>query len=249
MNSITFKNIYNAGEIYSETEMYTQYHLPEMPLYYDSNFMAFTKMPTVSEFQKAEQAQLLVHKKHNQHHLKFTFPENEQLSKELTSYLERTGYDIGFLELYAIQPNDFPEIHPSPYIQMLPVDEENLEAFLHMQQTVDGQSGELFAEQKANQHRANFTNPNWLQLIAIVNGDIVGSVDCIIERDTVEIDGLHVVENMRHQGIGGQLQCYIMEHFSDKWVILVADGEDTARDMYQHQNYQLLGYQYEVIKS
>ena len=57
MHSITFKTIYNSGKSYSETDLYTQYHLPDMPLYYDSNFMAFIKMPTVSEFQKAEQAQ------------------------------------------------------------------------------------------------------------------------------------------------------------------------------------------------
>ena len=247
MHSITFKTIYNSGMFYAETELYTQYHLPEYPLYYDSNFTAFKKMPTVTDFQQAEQAQRFVHQAHNQHHLKFTFPENQQPSKELTSYLNRTGYDIGFLELYAVRPTHFPEVRSSPSIHVLPVTEQNFEDFLHMQLAVDSQYGKAFAEQKTKQHRANFERPNWLQLIAIVDGELVGSVDCIISAHTVEIDGLHVLESMRHKGVGSQIQGYIMKRFSDRLIVLVADGEDTVREMYRRQNYTLLGYQYEVM--
>lgn len=39
-----------------------------------------------------------------------------------------------------------------------------------------------------------------------------------------------------------------MDHFYTKSIILVADGEDTASEMYQRQNYCLEGFQYEAFK-
>lgn len=39
-----------------------------------------------------------------------------------------------------------------------------------------------------------------------------------------------------------------MNQFFDKTVILVADGEDTPREMYRKQHYQYLGFKYVVMK-
>lgn len=39
-----------------------------------------------------------------------------------------------------------------------------------------------------------------------------------------------------------------MESFPEKTVILVADGEDTPREMYKKQNYQYHGFRYETQK-
>lgn len=109
MNNITFDDIYNAGVVVITSDTYIQYHLPTMPLYYDSNYISFQKIPSVAEFQKAEHAMRLYHSARNQHHLKFTFPQNERLSKEVIAYLTHTGYDLGFLELYVLHPKDFPK--------------------------------------------------------------------------------------------------------------------------------------------
>ncbi|WP_040373640.1 GNAT family N-acetyltransferase, partial [Peribacillus psychrosaccharolyticus] len=63
-----------------------------------------------------------------------------------------------------------------------------------------------------------------------------------------EIDGLTVDENFRNKGIGSKLQEFVMETFPEKLVILIADGEDTAREMYKKQNYQYHGFKYEAQK-
>ena len=44
------------------------------------------------------------------------------------------------------------------------------------------------------------------------------------------------------------MQRKIMDLFPNKTIILLADGEDTPREMYQRQNYQQQGFQYEALK-
>jgi len=52
----------------------------------------------------------------------------------------------------------------------------------------------------------------------------------------------------QRMGIGSTIQHFVMEHFHTKTVILVADGEDTPREMYQNQNYRFEGFQFEALK-
>ncbi len=249
MNPVTFEDIYNAGIVASSSDTYIHYHLPDMPLYYDSNYIAFKRMPTIREFQKAEQALKVYHTARDQHHLKFTFPQDEPISKEVNAYLNRNDYDTGFLELYVLNPKDFPDVPPSSTIQVSPVTESNLEDFLHLQRIIDEQFGKEFAVQKRLQHKKNFSDPHVVQLVAAFDDELAGSVDLIVNEQTVEIDGLHVLEKMRHKGIGSQLQRWLMEQYPDKLVILVADGEDTPKEMYLRQNYKFAGYQYETVKA
>ena len=70
----------------------------------------------------------------------------------------------------------------------------------------------------------------------------------ILSENTVELDNLIVLHPYRNKGVASRLQQYVMSQFADKIVILAADGDDTAREMYQKQNYQYLGYRYEVLK-
>ncbi len=53
---------------------------------------------------------------------------------------------------------------------------------------------------------------------------------------------------MRRLGIGSQMQSFVANYAKGKSVILVADGEDTAKDMYKAQGYQYGGFQYEALK-
>jgi len=45
---------------------------------------------------------------------------------------------------------------------------------------------------------------------------------------------------------GLEFQKFVMEQFSDKTIILVADGEDTPREIYRRQNYQYYRFKYHV---
>ena len=73
-------------------------------------------------------------------------------------------------------------------------------------------------------------------------------MDLIVSMKSIEIDGLGVLETYRHKGIGSTIQAYIGKLAEKKLVILVADGEDTAKDMYLKQGYTFLGYRYQILK-
>jgi GNAT superfamily N-acetyltransferase len=245
---ITFENIYTLGNVLFEDMLYKHLHYPEMLVRYDSNFIEFKKMPSLSEFVEAASYLREFHLKNDQKHLKFYFPANEKLTTELVEHLNQSGYEIGFLELYAIQPDQFPPVDDHPEIEIQVVSEENQMLFLLLQYQFDLEYGMEFANQRQELHKRNFRDQNIQQLLALYKGEPAGSVDIIIEKETVEIDGLVVDEEFRQKGIGSRLQKFVMENFHDKTIILVADGEDTPRDMYRRQNYQYHGFKYHAQK-
>ena len=86
------------------------------------------------------------------------------------------------------------------------------------------------------------------RLIAYLGKKPVGIVDLIITSHTLEIDGLGVMEQYRHNAIGSSIQSHVGKLAKTKPVILVADGEDTAKDMYIKQGYTYLGFRYQILK-
>lgn len=241
---ITFEDIYTHGHVVIEDHLSKHYHFPEMLSRYDSNFIEFKTIPTFEEFQQAESYLRSYHLKNDQKHVKFKFPESRKIPIELVDYLNQANYDIGFLELYAIQPNQFPDLRDDPNIEIQIVSEENLEAFLNLQYQQDIVFGSNFAHQKVELNKRILKDPNIMQLLALYNGTPAGAVDVIISNETAEIDNLGVDEAFQKKGIGSRLQKFVMDTFQDKTVILVADGQDTPKEMYKKQNYQYLSYQY-----
>lgn len=248
MKQITFDDIYTLGEIVTENDLYRHFHYPEMLTRYDSNFIEFKNLPSLTEFKEAENYLRDFHMKNGQKHVKFYFPANEKPSKELIGYVTNNEYEIGFLELYAIQPKHFPSVRIHPDIEIQVVTEKSLETLLNLKYQHDLQFGSEFAKQKSELIIRQFKDPNILQILAFYKGAPAGYVDVIVSKETAEIDNLTVDEKFQRKGIGSRLQKFVMESFPDKMVILVADGEDTPREMYQKQNYQYLGFQYEVQK-
>ncbi|WP_339260221.1 GNAT family N-acetyltransferase [Lysinibacillus sp. FSL K6-3209] len=247
MNDITFEHIEKIGHIIYEDEMYRHVHYPEMLTRYDSNFILFKTMPALTTFKKLEHLLRSYHQQHNQQHLKFIFPSNEKIPSDIHSYLTDENYDIGFLELYTIEPSHFPA-KVNEHVEVRPVTDDNLEEFLTLQYKEDLRYGETFATEKQALLKHRFHDSKKHQLLAYYEGIPVGSTELIEEDTTVEIDNLFVLEAFQRKGIGTQLQQYVMQHFQQKTVILVADGEDTPRDMYQKQHYIYRGFQYEVLK-
>ncbi|MFJ7726794.1 GNAT family N-acetyltransferase [Neobacillus sp. NPDC097160] len=246
--NITFENINILGHVVFESHQYKHIHYPEMLLRYDSNFIEFKKSPSLTEFKSAENYLRNYHLKNGQKHVKFYFPANEKPAVEILDYMNQSGYAIGFLELYTIQPHQFPFVINNPDIVIDVVTDKNFEAYLEFQYQQDLEFGSEFANQKIELHKRNFEDKNILQLIALYKGNPAGSVDVIISKETAEIDGLVVDENFQKKGIGSRLQKFVMEEFHDKTIILVADGEDTPREMYRRQNYQNHGYKYHADK-
>jgi ribosomal protein S18 acetylase RimI-like enzyme len=229
-------------------DLFQHFHFPEMLSRYDSNFIEFKTFPILEELREAEGYLREFHRKNGQKHVKFKFPENEKIPVNLLNYLNQENYDIGFLELYSIEPNQFPEVKDHPDIEVQIVTEQNLKAFLALQYQQDIVFGSAYANQKVELNKRILENPNFMQLLALYKGTPAGAVDVIISEDTAEIDNLGVDEAFQRRGIGSRIQKFVMDTFHDKTVILVADGQDTPKEMYKRQNYQYHGYQYYTQK-
>lgn len=241
---ITFNNIFIHGHVIVENSLLKQYHFPEMLSRYDSSFIEFKVLPTLDRLRAAESYLRDYHQKHGQNHIKFKFPENEIIPDEMINYFDQKGYDIGILELYAIQPDQFPEVKYDPDIEIQIVSEQTLDTFLELQFEQDLVFGLRFASQKMELNKQIYQNPKIIQLMALYQGIPAGAVELILSKNTVEIDNLGVLDAWQKKGIGSRIQKWVMDTFSDKTVILVADGQDTPREMYRKQNYQCVGYQY-----
>lgn len=249
MKQFNFDNTYTLGDVVLETALYRHIHYPEMLVRYDSNFIEFLSIPSIDEFKEVEKYLLDFHQKRGQNHLKFYFPANMTLEGELNDYLTTAGYGRELLELYAIQPHEFPEIRTNSDIQVEKVTTETLETLVALKYVQDLEFGEDFAEQKRALTRRKFADPQLIQVLAVYQGVAVGYVDLIVSKDTVEIDELSVEEAYQKKGIGSHLQQFAMKLYPDKTIILLADGEDTPRNMYRKQNYQYLGFRQGILRT
>ncbi|MBR7794727.1 MAG: GNAT family N-acetyltransferase [Bacillota bacterium] len=248
MRKISFNDIYTESHLVVGTELYSHYHNPEMLIQYDSNYLQFHRMPTLQEFIEAATYLKEFHQKNGQKHVKFYFPENRKPSEELIQFFHHQSFEYGYLELYAIQPEQFPITDNHPDITIRIVSEVNFDDYLQVQYEQDLEFGEEFAKAKPALYRRHFQDETFMQIMSYYQGTAVGSLEVIIKEDTAEIDGLHVHQAFRKKGIAQRLQKFVMDQFPNKTIILVADGEDTPREMYIRQNYRYLGFQYEVQK-
>jgi len=246
---ITFDEHINiSGTIEHENKLYKHYSLPVVPDRYDSNFIKFKILPTLNQFKDAEQYLMKIHKTRHQNHVKFVFPQDHTLPKNIKEYLEQQQYSIGILELYAIQPNKF-QGQQNEEVLVEFVTEQTLEGYIQLHYEDTLQWGEKYANDMSSFRKSNFLNENIKQVIAIYEDKIVGSVDLIVTEFTVEIDNLYVLPAMQKKGIGSSIQQFVMDNYLEKTVILVADGEDTPREMYKKQGYQYLGFEFNALKS
>ncbi|EQB37167.1 hypothetical protein M948_09810 [Virgibacillus sp. CM-4] len=248
MNRLSFENIYTAGEIVYQSDLYVHYHYPEMLIKFDSNYLKFQNMPTLTAFKEAATYLYNFHLQQHQYHVKFTFPENRKPTEELIHHFLQNNYAYSYLELFSIQPDQFPRIEKNMDIAIELVTAANFDTYLQLQYQQDISYGKAFAEAKPYEYRQQFQSENVMQILSYFQGNIAGSVDVILDKDTAEIDSLFVLEEYRRKGIATRLQQFVMDQFPNKTIILVADGEGTPREMYINQNYRYLGFQYEAIK-
>ncbi|WP_019152616.1 GNAT family N-acetyltransferase [Robertmurraya massiliosenegalensis] len=242
-----FEHIFYRGKIIFENELFKHYHTAEMLLLYDGNFLQFKRMPSLEECEKAVEYLKEFHQKNGQEHIKLLFPENEKITGELERYFKQSGFESGLMEVYHILPSQFLNIVKKPNIVIQKVTIDNWGQFTKLAYEIDAEISEDFAMHKKVIHEKNFKSPKFMQLIAFYDGKLAGTVDVILGEDTAEIDGLVVLPSYRNKGIGSHLQQFVMEECADKRVILVADGEDTPKEMYKKQNYQYAGFKYEAL--
>lgn len=244
----TFKDVYTAGLVQTTNELYTHIHQPDMLIRYDSNYVQFNQNPSLEEFLAVDNYLREFHQKTGQEHLRYHLPENSTPTKELTDFLTKNNYDSGLLELYSISPNEFRSPKEANTIIVESVTKSRLDDLLDIRHAHDLIYGEEFANLKKKLNQKQFNDPKFNQIIARKDNDILGYLDVIVSNSLVEIDNFMVKENCRKQGVGSLLQQLVMDTYQNHKVILVADGDDTPRLMYQKQNYKKEAAQFEIQK-
>lgn len=245
---ITFDNITSKTTLIEENEFYKLYHNHDARFMYDYNFMRLKYQPTLEEFKLIEKILLEFHEDMEMDHVKFYWPEDYGFTEPLVEYLSTNGYGIEILELYALEPKDFLSSRSNPSVTVEFVIEETLEDFKRINRVQDVNINETFAQQKQELYDLDFDDSSVQQIIAYLDSQPVGGVDLLVREETVEIDNFFVLEEFQKQGIGTEIQKFIMDAAGSRTVILVADAEDTPKDMYLKQNYTYLSYQVGALK-
>lgn len=247
---LTFDNTTSKTTLIEENEFYQLYHNHDASFMYDYNFMRLKYLPTLEEFVLIEKILLEFHEDMEMDHLKFCWPDNTGVTKPIIDYLSRRGYGMEMLELYAIDPKDFLPSGGNPAVTVEFVTKETLADFKHINRVQDVKISETFAYQKQDLYDLDFKDSSVQQVIAYLGDSAVGGLDLLISEKTIEIDNFFVLDRYRKRGFGTEIQNFVMDiaEASSRTVILVADAEDTPKDMYLKQNYTYLSYQVGALK-
>lgn len=242
---VSFTNTTSYSTCIDENEFFKQYYNPEAHFRYDSNFFQLKFQPTQKEFELIEEMQEVDHLEKGMQHIKFYWPENTGFTPELMAYFEKNGYEIEYLELYAIQPEEFIASRDTSHIHVKKVTDETLEAFKTISYEEDRLYGEDFAQPKKAFYDWQLKESSITLWMAWIDNKPVGTLTMIDHEETIEIDDVSTIEAYRKQGVATALQQAVMEEAikENKTVILIADGEDTPKDMYQRQGYHYVSYQ------
>ncbi|WP_348634734.1 DUF5613 domain-containing protein [Staphylococcus sp. GDX8P66P] len=107
MANITLNNIFQPGNIYAEDEDKVIYLTPQIPLVFDANKWVYKQMPSIKQWKADIATQTHMHKQQSSNHLTFTFPENIELDQQWIALINQEQFELGLMELYAIEPQNF----------------------------------------------------------------------------------------------------------------------------------------------
>jgi len=246
----SFDNMRQDATKAMDTPLFVHFQNKAAPFMYAENFIQFHHIPTLTEFTdtfaylKAEQ-QL-----NGQGFIKFVWPEDHEIPQDIISYLGSHDFNLEVLECYAITPESFT---PTSEIerQAIAIDwarNTNRNGYLTVSAIADKEVSEDFAAQKQPITVKKFQLADFNPIVAIVEEQVVGSIDLYMTEETIEIDSFYVLPSFRRKGVGTALQEFALAQADGRTILLVADASDTAREMYNRQNYTYMSFRYELLK-
>lgn len=245
----SFANTHNDADVFEENERYIHYHTPSQLVKYYANYFQYKVTPDVDTFMTDYETQKIFHEQRGQKHALFIFPENEVLNEALQEKAKTLGFTVEKMELYLLKEMPKSKDSEIEVVQVLNDDDVFLD-FLQICREGDLEYGEEFADLKERTHRRDLLNPQILQFVGYQHGFPAGKVEAVESAQYVELDDFYVLDAMRKQGVGTALQQAIW-HYAEqvgKRVILIADGNDSPREMYQRQGYELVSERYELLR-
>ena len=243
---ISMKDIYQQGQIYSKNESETIYLTPDEPDVFDANKWVYHQMPSLTKWKHDLEYQLTLHLSQHSNHLAFTFPENESLNHDWIDTIKGHGFEIGLMELYAIKANHLKLKHNSN-VHIEYVTSNNLDDYIDVFRQFSLPFGETFTENNVTRIYTDFDKDAKSRIVAYKDGTPVGILDMISSHQFMEIDGFGVLEPYQRQGIGSAMQSFVAQVDRNKTIILIADGQDSARNMYIKQGYRFVSRCYQIV--
>ncbi len=129
MASISMSDIYCNGTIFENDDEQLIYLTPSFPQRYTSNTWIYKKMPT--ERAMAERLNnLRSHTNQGSNHYAFSFPENEQLDNHWMAMFKDMNFELGIMELYAIESDALANLPRNADVEIAIVDESHIDAYL-----------------------------------------------------------------------------------------------------------------------
>lgn len=114
--------------------------------------------------------------------------------------------------------------------------------------------GEEYAKGNIKRQRDVLTQNQgqYFYLQAIYEGEVVGMINAFVDQGIAKIDDFTVKDDLQKKGIGSALMyelLNILKSMNVSYVYLVADQEDTPKDMYQRWGFEFISDYYIVRKT
>lgn len=230
---IDFWSVNRYGTVTTCTAHYNRFIDNEMPSRFDSNGMLIKEnisIPTL-EALAAEQLQ-------TQAHAKFVFAPEVNVPS-------LAGFTLGELEVYELVA---PQFSINEAVEVCIVDTTTQADFLRIKYEDALAFGEQYAKERDSWLRRVLTTQELTAVIAYLDNEAVGAVELIVQDTTAELDQFFVKPAYQRRGIGSTIQHFIETKYPFHAIFLVADADDTPRDMYQRQGYEHRTTFYELVK-
>lgn len=244
-NKPTFKNIKNYGEITEENDFFIQFTNKEIPDHYEANYLLLKFSPSLQEFMLIEKMHKDYQKSIQQRHLKFDWPDNLGLHPELLSYFDKENYKIGMQYLYWITSDLFKIKRLNKNLSIQKVTDQNFDDFLRINLEEDFLHGRKYFEHKKRMYTYQYSLKEVTFLLAYLNDQAVGSLILIHSKDYIEVDNVLTKAEFRKNKVATSMFSYVVNELlmPEQLVILVADAEDTPKEMYEKMGFQYASYQ------
>ncbi|MFO8068460.1 MAG: GNAT family N-acetyltransferase [Alkalibacterium sp.] len=241
---VTFEAVATHSTLIDENDFFSHYYDSEAKSRYDSNFFQLKYSPTKTEFELIETMHWIFSEDNNLTHVKFYWPENQGIHPDTLDYLNQEEYGLEKLELYSIHPAAFNITAKNPDISIQVVTYENLDAFKAINYMEDKIISTAFAEAKQPFYDKLFQDESITFLLAYYQGKAAGSCIMVESTEGLELDDLFTLKEYRLKGVAKALLDYIIKQAASKQkiVFLVADAEDSPKEMYIKSGFSYEGF-------
>lgn len=245
---ISMETIYTDAQVIENNSRYTRFLTPQHPHKFDGNKWRYHIMPDTLTFKHDMVIQRQQHMQISSTHLYFEFPANMVLSTEMLRLLRTEGFELGCVEMYAIDGVALQALSEET-LHLVKVNSHRMNDYLEIFSELSTPYGTIYVNEACNYIREQVSHgKGGLDYYVAYENDVPVAILNLIEGETtLELDGFAVKPEYQKQGYGKRIQAEIGKRAGQRSVILVADAEDTVKDMYIKQGYTYMHFRYSAL--